>query len=394
MLCVKLVLLLSVTGVNEVRFEPTHTNLRFAEPVQVVFDGVHDDVMYVVEKKGVIRRVSVKSDATKKPVYLDIKKSVGERHDEEGLLSLVFHPNFETNGELYVWYTAHRPRRGVLSKFTKTADSDRVDPASEVVLLEVDEPWGNHNGGTVLFGPDGHLYVGIGDGGAANDPYNNGQNKNTLLGKIIRINVNQKTEDRLYTIPTDNPLVGRKRTRGEIWAWGLRNPWRMSFDRETGELWTGDVGQNAWEEIDIVVRGGNYGWNKREGKHEFRGDQSQRSLMIDPVFEYGRRSGGSITGGHVYRGSNIPWLVGRFVYADYMSKRIWNLSPPKKGEDKYVARQMATTTPLAISSFGETPDGEILACGFMSPYESTGKIYRLVPVLPEDASDSTTESIR
>ena len=394
MLCVKLVLLLSVTGVNEVRFEPTHTSLRFAEPVQVVFDGVHDDVMYVVEKKGVIRRVSVKSDATKKPVYLDIKKSVGERHDEEGLLSLVFHPNFETNGELYVWYTAHRPRRGVLSKFTKTVDSDRVDPASEVVLLEVAEPWGNHNGGTVLFGPDGHLYVGIGDGGAANDPYNNGQNKNTLLGKIIRINVNQKMEDRLYAIPTDNPLVGRKRTRGEIWAWGLRNPWRMSFDRETGELWTGDVGQNAWEEIDIVVRGGNYGWNKREGKHEFRGDQSHRSLMIDPVFEYGRRSGGSITGGYVYRGSNIPWLVGRFVYADYMSKRIWNLSPPKKGEDKYVARQMATTTPLAISSFGETPDGEILACGFMSPYASTGKIYRLVPVLPEDTSDSTTESIR
>jgi glucose/arabinose dehydrogenase len=359
-----------------------------------VFDGVHDDVMYVVEKKGVIRRVSVKSDATKKPVYLDIKKSVGERHDEEGLLSLVFHPNFETNGELYVWYTAHRPRRGVLSKFTKIADSDRVDPASEVVLLEVDEPWGNHNGGTVLFGPDGHLYVGIGDGGAANDPYNNGQNKNTLLGKIIRINVNQKTEDRPYAIPIDNPLVGRKGTRGEIWAWGLRNPWRMSFDRETGELWTGDVGQNAWEEIDIVVRGGNYGWNKREGKHEFRGDQSHRSPMIDPVFEYGRRSGGSITGGHVYRGSNIPWLVGRFVYADYMSKRIWNLSPPKKGEDKYVASQMATTTPLAISSFGETPDGEILACGFMTPYASTGKIYRLVPVLPEDTSDSTTESIR
>ena len=392
MLCIKLILFLSLATPSEVCFEPVHAGLRFSEPVQVVFDGVHDDVMYVVEKKGVVRRVSTEHDATKKPTYLDIKSRVGERHDEEGLLSLVFHPNFETNGKLYVWYTAHRPRRGVLSKFTTTPSSEIVDPESEVVLLEVNQPWGNHNGGTVVFGPDGHLYVGIGDGGAANDPYNNGQNNKTLLGTIIRIDVNQKTEDHPYAIPPDNPLIGGDGTREEIWAWGLRNPWRMSFDRETGALWTGDVGQNAWEEIDIIVRGGNYGWKLREGNHEFQGDQSNRSRMIDPVFEYGRRSGGSITGGHVYRGSANPSLVGTYIYADYLTKKVWKLSLSE--ENTYVSEQIATTTPLAISSFGETPSGEILACGFMTPYASIGKIYRLGPSPEEDLSDSTTDKIR
>lgn len=392
MVCLKLALILSLATMNEVQFEPVHIGLRFSEPVQVVFDGVHDDVMYVVEKKGVVRRVSTEPDASKKPIYLDITTRVGERHDEEGLLSLVFHPNFETNGALYVWYTAHRPRRGVLSKFTKTPERETVDPATEVVLLEVNEPWGNHNGGTVLFGPDGHLYVGIGDGGAANDPYGHGQNKNTLLGTIIRIDVNNKSEDRPYAIPPDNPFVGVDGARKEIWAWGLRNPWRMHFDRETGELWTGDVGQNAWEEIDVVVRGGNYGWNIREGNHEFQGDQSKRSQMIDPVFAYGRRAGGSITGGHVYRGSTIPSLIGTYIYADYLSKRTWKLS--SSAEDAYSAEQIAANTPLAISSFGETPSGEILACGFMTPYASIGKIYRLAPIPPEERSDSTTPRIR
>jgi len=315
------------------------------------------------------------------------------------LLSLVFHPDFKTNGELYVWYTAHRPRRGVLSKFTTTHDSQKVDPDSEVVLLEVDEPWGNHNGGTVLFGPDGFLYLGIGDGGAANDPHNNGQNKNTLLGTIIRIDVNKESEDRPYAIPPDNPLVGVSGVREEIWAWGLRNPWRMHFDRETDDLWTGDVGQYAWEEINVVVKGGNYGWNIREGNHEFQGDQSQKKQMIDPVFEYGRSEGGSITGGYVYRGTKIPRLVGKYIYADYMSKRVWALSSPTDGASTFTSERIAGgastfSDNFAISSFGETPNGEILACGFMTPYASVGKIYRLVPTPEEDLSDSTTDTIR
>ena len=387
-------IILSMANTNQVQFEQVHEGLRFLEPVQVVFDGVHDDVMFVVEKRGVVRRVSTKPDAAEKPAYLDIKERVADRNDEEGLLSLAFHPKFKTNGELYVWYTAHRPRRGVLSKFITTPDSQKVDPDSEIVLLEVDEPWGNHNGGTVLFGPDGHLYLGIGDGGAANDPQESGQNKKTLLGKIIRIDVSQGQGELQYAIPQDNPFVGDETAKEEIWATGMRNPWRMSFDRATGELWAGDVGQYAWEEIDVIVKAGNYGWNVREGTHEFKGDQSNADQMVNPVFEYGRRSGGSITGGYVYRGSAIPWLVGSYVYADYLSKNIWNLSATKEDEKVYRANQIATTTPLAISSFGETPNGEILACGFKTPYASVGKIYRLVPVAEEDISDSTTETIR
>jgi quinoprotein glucose dehydrogenase len=168
----------------------------------------------------------------------------------------------------------------------------------------------------------------------------------------------------------------------------------MSFDRETGNLWAGDVGQYAWEEIDVVVKAGNYGWNVREGDHEFQGDQGAAGQMIDPVFEYGRRSGGSITGGYVYRGSNIPKLIGTYIFADYLSKRIWSLSETDGEEPTHKSTQIATATPLAISSFGETPCGEILACGFATPYASVGKIYRLVLTEEEDLSDSTTDKMR
>ena len=379
-----------------------HTSLVFNEPVQALYDGVLDDTIYVVEKEGMIRNVSTNTDASEKPIFLDITDRVGVTNDEEGLLSLVFHPDYAENGEFYVWYSAQNPKRSVLSKFTKPPDKTTADKSSEQILLEVREPWGNHNGGTVLFGPDGFLYLGIGDGGAANDPYNNGQNKNTLLGTIIRIDVNprssepppsetgkrNKPSNSLYTVPTDNPLVGQNGVREEIWAWGLRNPWRMSFDRATGKLWTGDVGQNAWEEIDIVERGGNYGWNLREGAHDFKNNNNDKSKTIDPVYEYGRRLGGSITGGYVYRGSKIPALVGAYIYCDYLSKRIWILVPPSGEDEPYTSERIAKKTPIAISSFGETPDGEILACGFPNAYASRGKIYRLV------SSEPTTSMIR
>ena len=387
MLIFTLLTLFVATAPQLAHFEPVHASLTFKMPVQVLFDQVNDDVMYVVEKSGLVRRVSTQKDTTEKPVYMDITDRVGVTNDEEGLLSIAFHPKFKDNGQLFAWYSAQRPRRSVLSRFFVSQDNKEIDVDTEEILLEVLEPWANHNGGTVLFGPDGYLYLGIGDGGAANDPQKNGQNKDTLLGSIIRIDVDSPAADRPYSIPKDNPLVGADGCREELWAWGLRNVWRMSFDRETGELWTGDVGQNSWEEIDIIVKGGNYGWNVREGTHAFRGG-GDSSAMIEPVHEYGRRSGGSITGGHVYRGSSIPALVGGYVFSDYMSKKIWVLFSPKEGEEKYIAVPISEKTPLAISSFGETPDGEILACGFWNAYAVSGKIYRLVSPLVSTESNS------
>jgi len=382
-----------------VRFEPMHTHLIFDEPIQVIYDGIQTDSVYVVEKDGIIQNVSVFEDTTQKRPFLDITDRVGVTNDEEGLLSAVFHPNYAKNNELYVWYSAQNPKRGVLSRFKKSPEQSSIDTSSEEVILEVREPWGNHNGGTVLFGPDGYLYVGIGDGGAANDPHGNGQNKNTLLGSVIRIDVNPttntpktenktKANNKLYTIPTDNPLVGQNGIREELWAWGLRNPWRMSFDRKTGKLWAGDVGQNAWEEIDIIESGKNYGWNHREGAHDFKNNSDPSEQMTDPVHEYGRRMGGSITGGYVYRGTKIPSLVGAYVFSDYLSKRIWALVPQEDEDTPFDAKRIAKKTPIAISSFGESPNGEILACGFPNAYSSKGKIYWLV------LSEPTTSTIR
>jgi len=345
--------------------------------------------MYVVEKKGIIRTVTTNKEETEKPIFLDITDRVGVTNDEEGLLSLAFHPNYKENGELYVWYSSQSPhKRGVLSRFIKSKDETIPNKDGEQVILEVRQPWGNHNGGTVVFGPDGYLYLGIGDGGAANDPYKNGQNKNTLLGSIIRIDVSESSAMEPYSIPEDNPLVGQDSFRPELWAWGLRNPWRMSFDPKTGMLWTGDVGQNKWEEIDIIKKGGNYGWSLREGKHAFKKAKENPPHFINPVHEYGRRDGGSITGGHVYRGANIPALNGSYVFSDYISRKIWALQPSEENDSSYNSTRIAKQTPIAIASFGETPTGEILACGFPNPYASKGKIYQLFPSNPREPSES------
>jgi glucose/arabinose dehydrogenase len=386
MLITPLVLFTTIFTTPQYRFEPVHTELEFDEPIQVVFDGITDKFFYVVEKDGVVRRVSTEPEEEKKPIFLDIQNKCAVNHSEEGLLSLAFHPEYKTNKIFYVWYTATNPRRCVLSRFTSNEDGLTTDQSTEEVLLEVSQPWGNHNGGTVLFGKDGFLYVGIGDGGASNDPQKNGQNKKTLLASIIRIDPNNKGGEKLYSIPQDNPFVKEEGARGELWAIGLRNPWRMSFDRETGELWVGDVGQNKWEEIDIVKKGKNYGWNAQEGKHAFMKNKTDNPTS-EPVFEYGRRSGGSITGGYVYRGSKIQPLLGKYIYADYLSRRTWALTSPSGELKEYEAQKIAQATPLAISSFGETPSGEIIACGFETPYSTTGKIYQLVHSLDSSPTD-------
>ena len=247
------------------RLEPVWTEREFREPTNLI--QMQDGRMLVAEQDGRVWAFDpAGSSVPAATEFLDITDRVSSRRSEEGLLGLALDPTDEQR--LYVYYSAADPRRSVVSRFTLAADGSRADPASELVILEVGQPFANHNGGQIAFGPDGYLYIGLGDGGSAGDPLGSGQDTSTLLGSILRIDVSQSGPERLYAIPPDNPFASGG-GRAEIWAYGLRNPWRFSFDRDTGELWTGDVGQNRWEEIDLIARGGNYGWNRLEGSHCF-----------------------------------------------------------------------------------------------------------------------------
>ena len=354
--------------------------LAFKRPVGITHAGDGSNRLFVLEQKGRIMVFQNTNEASEARVFLDLRTKVSRKHNEEGLLALDFHPEFETNGHLYVYYSAKDPRRGVLSRFTVSSDDpDVADSESEQIILEFEQPFGNHNGCTLLFGPDGYLYISLGDGGWLGDPKENGQNLNTLLGSILRIDINDTQDDLAYAIPSDNPFVGRDDARGEIWAYGLRNVWRMSFDRETGELWAGEVGQNLFEEIDLIVKGGNYGWNVREGFHPYRESEIQGDF-IDPVVEYPRADGLSVTGGYVYRGSANPRLTGAYLYADYVSGKIWAL----RHEGGVMTMHREIYNPPSrrryISSFGEDEAGELYLCAFDKldgRGNNEGKIYQL-----------------
>ena len=282
---------------------------------------------------------------------------------------MALHPDFPSSGYLFVYYTAAEPRRSVLSRFTiDPKNSSSADIRSELVLLEVAQPYSNHNGGQIVFGPDGYLYVGLGDGGGGGDPRRNGQNRGTLLGSILRIDVSTVGESGVYTTPADNPLVGTNGARGEVWAYGLRNPWRFTFDRLTGYLWAADVGQNAREEVDVIRPGLNYGWNVMEGSECFarRGPTCNREGMKLPIVEYTHSDGCSITGGYVYRGSRISALVGKYVYGDFCSGKIWAFYH-ETGANVEIA-----DTRLKISSFGEDASGEMYVVSL------DGGVYKIV----------------
>jgi glucose/arabinose dehydrogenase len=284
---------------------------------------------------------------------------------------LTFHPNYKKNGEFFVFYTTKKAKlTNIISRFRVSKDDpDKADPVSEEVLMEIKKPYWNHDGGTLCFGPDGYLYITHGDGGLANDPHNNGQNLKTLLGKVLRIDVDRKDKDKPYAIPKDNPFVTKEGARPEIYAYGLRNIWRMAFDRKTGKLWASDVGQNLYEEIDHIVAGGNYGWNIREGLHPF-GAQGvgPRKDLIEPIWEYHHDVGKSLTGGLVYRGKRLPELEGAYVYGDYVTSRIWAL---RYDDDKkrVTANQPIKKTMVPIMSFGEDEKGEI----YFMTYSPNGK---------------------
>jgi len=326
--------------------------IGLTQPVYVVHAGDGTGRLFVVEQAGVIR--IVRDGQLLRAPFLDIRRRV-IAGGELGLLSVAFHPRYATNGRLFVNYTADGGNlRTVIAEYRVSASNPDVADVAERVLLEIAQPFRNHNGGLNLFGPDGMLYVGMGDGGSGGDPFNSGQRLDTLLGKLLRIDVDGAAP---YRTPPNNPFVGRGSARGEIWAYGLRNPWRFSFDRGTGRLFLADVGQNAWEEVDLVEKGQNYGWNIMEGTHCFNPptDCNTNGLRL-PIAEYARADGCSITGGYVYRGPRIRGLVGRYLFGDYCSGRVWALS--ETGPGRWAAAQLLETG-LRISSFGEDQDGEI-----------------------------------
>ena len=257
--------------------ERVFPNLSFRRMVGMAYPDDGSSRLFVVLQRGVIVSFANEQNVAAADVFLDIQERVSDRGNEEGLLGLAFDPDFRVNGYFYVYYSAANPRRSVLSRFSvRILTASRLMPAASGSSVEVEQPYSNHNGGQIAFGPDGYLYIGLGDGGSRGDPRGNGQDLSTLLGSIIRIDVSALDEVGTYGISADNPFVGVDGARGEIWAYGIRNPWRFSFDRESGELWMADVGQNRFEEVDIVGRGLNYGWNTMEGSELLRAESRVR----------------------------------------------------------------------------------------------------------------------
>lgn len=340
-------------------------------PGALFLDYLRDgsDRLVVLQQSGQIVTFDNVANPTPKPMA-DLRDRI-RAGGEEGALGLAFHPDFKNNRQLFLHFTAKdMPRRGIIARFTVDPTFQTLDPASQQNILTVPQPYSNHNGGMIAFGPDKMLYIGLGDGGSGGDPQNYGQNKNTLLGKILRIDVDNPSPDRPYSIPDDNPFAKDPAYRGEIWALGLRNPWRFSFDRKTGELWCGDVGQNLWEEIALVKKGENHGWNIFEGNHPFRpAKPNETGPFVPPIVVHSHRQALCITGGYVYRGKKIPALQGAYIYGDYVRGTIWAI---RHEEGKPATPQVLGNAPL-ISSFGEDRDGEIYIVSL------GGGIYRFVP---------------
>lgn len=350
---------------NNFTWAPVVTGLRQPTDLQPPMDG--SGRLMVLEQPGTIR---VLQGATLLPEpFLDLQDRVGARGSEQGLLGLAFHPDYAQNGFFYVNYTDQNGDT-VIARFSVSPDdANRADPGSEAILLRVDQPYGNHNGGGMVFGPDGYLYMSLGDGGSANDPQGNAQSLNTHLGKLLRVDVDGGEP---YVIPADNPFAGGGGLP-EIWAYGLRNPWRFSFDRATGDLYIADVGQNQWEEINYWAAGSpagvNYGWDFREGAHPFEGTPPDGLTLVDPVAEYQHSAGCSVTGGYVYRGQALPQFQGIYLYSDYCSGRVWGLL---RAADGAWQSQELFRTGLNVSAFGQDEAGEIYLVD-----QGTGGIYRL-----------------
>jgi len=368
-------------------------NLSFSSPVDFQHADDGSNILYVVEQPGRIRSFENDETTTSTTAFLNITGRVASG-GEGGLLGLAFHPDFETNGYLYVDYTTTGALRTRISRFNlDAANPDVADPDSEVILLEVSQPFGNHNAGQIAFGPDGYLYVTLGDGGSGGDPQNHGQRPTTLLGSILRLDVDGGGNPLDCGSGTGNPLVdGTGGDCDEIYAYGLRNPWRMSFDPATGELWAGDVGQSSREEIDLIVAGANYGWNMYEGTICFSGPCDPAGMTF-PVWEYSHAVGFSITGGYVYRGLAIPEFTGKYIYGD-LGGRIWSLDTsggsPVNEEIGSVDEAQFCDFGYCLASFGVDDQGEIYVLTIDGPIR---KFIRVPPTAGEEAPSTLQPSL-
>jgi uncharacterized repeat protein (TIGR03806 family) len=366
--------LLSTAGdtLAEMDLERAFLNLSFFQPVFLTHANDGSDRLFMVERAGEIIVFQNQDDIEESNVFLDITDRVAINGSETGLLSLAFHPSYPDSNKIYINYTYGNLFSRV-SEFRLSSDPDSVDENSERVLLTVDQPYTNHNGGQIAFGPDGYLYIGFGDGGSGGDPLGSGQNLQTLLGAILRIDVDTTSGELEYGIPADNPYVGNGNGwREEIWAWGLRNPWRFSFDAPAGRLWAGDVGQNKWEEIDLIEKGKNYGWNIMEGFHCYSPSSGcDTTGLALPVVEYEHPQGAgrSVTGGYVYCGTKQQRLNEIYIYADYVVNTIWGL---RYEDDEVVDHKVLAQSPVSISSFGQDEAGEVYVVGY------NGNIYRFI----------------
>lgn len=345
--------------------------LSFLQPTDFQQPPDGSNRNFVLTQQGIIYVFPNDSSVQKAKVFLDLTGKV-KYGGELGLLGLAFHPDYKNNGYFYINYTTDNPLRSIIARFSVlSGNPDSADAASQFNILELNQPYENHNAGQLAFGKDGYLYIGFGDGGGGGDPLNNGQNRKVLLGKMLRIDVNKTSAAGNYSIPPDNPFVGNSEGfREEIYAYGLRNPWRFSFDPATDWLWVADVGQDLWEEVDILKKGGNYGWRIMEGLHCYNPPNCDTAGLIKPIWEYGHNSegGNSISGGYVYRGRNFPELIGKYIYADFVSGRIWALSynGTTPAENKLLIQSGKN-----ISTFGVDSSKELFVCAF------DGQIYKL-----------------
>lgn len=337
-------------------------------PLFVTHAGDGSGRLFLVEQGGRVR--VVRDGHLARTPFLDLAAKLDTSGGERGLLGLAFAPDYRESGLFYVAHTAPGPVVRI-ARYRVSADPDRAEPEPVATILDMADPASNHNGGMIAFGPDGRLWIATGDGGAAGDPWDNARDRDSLLGKLLRLDVSGAT----YTIPPDNPFAAGG-GRPEVWALGLRNPWRFSFDRATGELWIGDVGQGAWEEVDVedprTGGGRHYGWKTMEGRHCFSPKSGCDPTGLElPIHEYGHDRGCSVTGGYVYRGAAIPDLVGAYVFTDYCTGTLWSL---RRRDDGPAEVATLLETGLGISSFGEDEAGELYLCDHRG-----GAIHKLVP---------------